>query len=716
MTAAVPASLVETTAIPVGFIKVAEAAPLLRCSARHLRRRCNDRLAAAGLARKHGGDWIVARRLDARLSGLDTRESRDLRQLGELAREGYPAAAVRLAEQKRDLLHRWMDSDLPGRNLAERGKRFVNQCMADGTLAAVGIGKLSYEAIRKWSAAYARYGLRGLIRRQYPERGVTSIGASAWDLFEAVMTAGNGIKVAQGYDQVLGTILEQRLQGRPEWAWPALRTVQTQWERLHPAAKTLLQRGPHKMRANCIPKIQRDVTIDYAAGELLIGDERTLDFKSRRLGERGWYRVRLRMTAWRDGVSGRIVGWHIGTHANSDTILSAFRSAVLAMGTLPRECYIDNGRDYVAVGGPRHRRGSGKWDHFDAERLQSLFERVGVEVHYARPKHPWCKPIESSFSTLKEFDQFQAGYIGGSPTERPHDAERWTREHIMQLPTEDEVRVAFAEWLRVYEETPRRAVGTEGLSPRQAFERFYTTRPRRVDKDTLDILCRKLVGPMRIGRDGVRYQCLRYGTFDEAVWKLQGQEVYLLVDAVDRDSVLLCGKDGGPLEYHAGPGGALQRKFVVANVSRPQGYKSEELREQIAFQKRCEKSVKGYAASRDYLLQTPQQRIAGRRMLAAQARKIPDEVTPPAPEIESITLVRPDLAEAAAEVKRAAGADTMRRLSGANAAAEAMNKQRTRSAAPTLAELNRLTAPAVEEEQGEKVRRVSLKELCGVSQ
>lgn len=678
--------------VPAGFLSVSDAAARLGKSDRQIRRDC-ERLEPLGLAVKVAGEWYISKASgDPRLLDYETREGRDLRQATELAKEGRSAKDIRQAEARRDLVLAWEDCEIRAPNDKVRAARFIVRCQCDGTLLATGRRRLSYKRLTDWVRYYKEGGLRRLAGPGYPKRGETGFGEKARAMFVEVMRVGHRIHRTSARDQVVGYVRQNHLEDDPAWAVPAVRTVQIWYEKhIHPAAKALIDRGPHRMRATTIPKIRRNVLADYAAGELLVGDERTFDFMARQLGERGWYRVRLKLTAWRDAVSGRIVGWYIGEHANSDTILASFKMACLAMGTVPREAYIDNGLDYKSVGGPPRR--NRKWDHFDQERLETPSERLGVKVHYARSHAPWAKSIESTFAGTagKGLDRFEAGFWGGTPAERPYDADKWTRTNIMELPTVDEVRERYAAGLAAYHETPRRSLGTEGLTPNQVFERYYTARPRRVDRDTLDLLCRKLAGPVQIGRDGVRYQRMRYGTFDEAVWRLQGREVWMLVDPIDRDSVILCQQDGTPI--------------CTANVDRPLGYKSEEVRERIAFQRRCEKAIKAYAPSRDYLLKTPAAQIAERRRLAAQARQIPDDALPPKPEPVSVELVRPDLAPAVEKLRRAAGAEMLRRLHGTDAAARAVNQRGRRYV--DFAELAAKGEPAAEDES-EKARRRSV--------
>jgi hypothetical protein len=653
---------IQSDPIPAGFIRVSDAAARTGDEVRTLQWRCQEKFEPLGLAQKDAhGNWYISKAADPRLSDLETWEARDARQVGEL-NKSHGEKEVKRAIRIRDLLINPFQQ-FRGLSRTDEGlrKEFINQSISNGTFRANGIKPYTPGTFRKIIAAYKKDGLKGLVRMPYSERREAAFGEKARAMFILVKRSGNGITVKHALDQVIGHVIENNWRHEPEWRLPSLRTAQAYWKLGIPAAgKVLIEEGPRKMRAKRIPKIARNALEDFDAGDLLIGDQRVFDFPCRVLGERGWYRVRAKVTCWSDAVSGMIVGWHIGKLANTDTILASFKQACLSMETAPREVIIDNGRDYQAAGGRGNQKK--KWDGFDDGRIRSAFEQLGIEVHYALPYQPWAKAIESRFSSLRVFDQFQAGYIGGSPDEKPWDAEKWAKGNIFELPTIDQLREQFPAFIEAYHEEPRRSDSTEGLSPRQAMRQFFTARPRRITRDTLDALCRKMIGPVKVGRDGVKHDRLRYGTRDEAVFKLQGHDVWIAVDPIERDSVMLCDEKGRPL--------------CVANVDRPLGYKSEELREARAHQKRCERLVKEYAPSRDYLLKTTPQQIATRRKLAAQERQIPDADLPPPQQTESVEIVRPDIAASMDRINRAVGAEAMRRLAGVNAAADAVNQPR----------------------------------------
>jgi hypothetical protein len=652
-----------------------------------MRRYCVEKYAAIGLAEKFGGEWRIHRRADSRLVNFETREGRDRRQIGELRAAGLGDRAIRLAERTRDIVVGV--ERFGGRSVTQAARlgEYVIHLGATGQLRRAGIKKLKADTLRKLIAKYDAGGIAALARRPYAKRGEGAIGASAWAFFQNVKGVGHRLSAQDAFDQVRGYIIERKLAGDSDWAWPALRTVQQRWRQSTPlAARIAIDEGQRKLRAKAIPKVERDRS-HVAAGEALTGDVRTLDFFARALGDRGWRRVRLKLTAWACDRSGMFLGSYIGELANSDTILASFKRTCLDAETVPVEVTIDNGRDYKSVGGPHRRKR--KWNEFDTERVESAFERLGVLVHYAEPHSPWAKKIESLFRPVKSgFDRFMLAYVGGKPEEKPWDVERWSRVNLMQLPTVEDVREQFALFLDAHHETPGR--GIEGLSPRQAFEQFYTTEPRRITRETLDVVCCKIIGPLKVGRDGIRYQREFYGGFDEAVWRMQGEKVWIAVDPIERETVTVCRGDGAPI--------------CVARARRMIGQDSQELREAIATQRRFARIANQYPQARDYLLKTPYQQIAHRRKLAAQARQIPDATLPKREAPQTVRVVRPDIAAAVEDMKRAAGGEAIRKLASMNAGAEALNSGYT----ATLQDLNKKTRP-LESEQ--PVRRVTLEEL-----
>lgn len=685
--------------VPAGFMPLADAAARLGKSDRQIRRDC-ERLEPLGLAMKVAGEWYISKSADPRLADYETRQGRDLRQATELAREGRSAKDIRKAEGTRDLILGFLQFDGRRGNNEKNAEAYLNRCDSDGTFGRLGIRKPRPGPFVKKCRGYdKKTGLRRLIRKQYSERGTQTIGAKAWEYFLENRHAGTGVNITEAWRLTLAKIEQCNLRGDPDWAWPVSgdrrtcpRVVQQKYKDDVPEpVKIHVDQGPHRYRAKCHPKITRCLE-EVPAGSHFVLDERTMDFMVRVPSARGtWRRARPKLTGTMDVRSRYLLGWVLGEFANSDTILSSLRMACGTAETTPDDITQDQGADYRSlVGRTRRRR---KWDEYDAARVLGCYERLGIRVHFALVKWAWSKSIESRFHTVKDrFDRHMASFWGGKPDERPWDADRWSRERIDLLPTMQEAADLFTEFLAGLHEEPIGGDGAFNLCPRQILAQFFTPNPREANEDVLLFACTRMRGPVKVGRDGIRHNNIFYGKWNEELPRWMGREVCFLADPARGNHITVCNKDGVPL--------------WVAYADNNLGQTSEEVRAAMAAKRRADRILKEYPAARDVSLRTTTQQIMERRLVAAKLSQTPDGELPPPPKQESVRLVRPDIAKAAAEIKRAAGVETLRRLSGVNAAVEAVSRPRP----ITLADLAATDAGG-DEASEEPVRRITLAEL-----
>jgi hypothetical protein len=699
MASSAVATVPTPAAVPAGFLSVSDAAARLGKSERQVRRDCEG-LEPLGLAVKVAGEWYISKASgDPRLLDYETREGRDLRQSGELRREGFSASAVARAEALKSLVLESWEFNARAHDQEGQLREFLNHLFAIGRLPNKYVKKVKPDTFRKWRDQYRADGLRGLIRKQYSERGTQAIGAKAWERFLENRHAGTGVSITEAWRLTLGEIEQRNLQGDPDWAWPISgdrrtcpRAVQQKYKDDVPEpVKVHVDQGPHRYRAKCHPKITRCLE-DVPAGSHFVLDQRVMDFQCRVPSARGtWRRARPKLTATMDVRSRGLWGWVLGEFANSEAILSSFKMCCEVVETLPDEVTVDNGRDYRSVAG-RTRRGR-TWDEFDQPLVFGCFERLRARVHSTIVKWAWGKSIESRFHTIKDrFDRHMASFWGGKPDERPWDADRWSRERIDLLPTMEEASDLFAEFLAGLHEEPIGGDGAFNLCPRQILAQFFTPNPREANEDVLLFACTRMRGPVKVGRDGIRHNNIFYGKWNEELPRWMGREVYFLADPARGDHITVCNKDGVPL--------------WVAYADNNLGQTSEEVRAAMAAKRRADRILKEYPAARDVSLRTTTQQIMERRLIAAKLSQAPDGELPPPPKRESVRLVRPDIAKGAAEIKRAAGAETLRRLSGTNAAVEAVSRPRP----ITLADLAATDAGSGELNE-EPVRRITLAEL-----
>jgi len=374
------------------------------------------------------------------------------------------------------------------------------------------------------------------------------------------------------------------------WDWPHYRTVMRRLKTEINNPQLILAREGHQaFRAQCIPKRPRDYTGD-PAGSFWSADEMDFDFDARfRDASGNWKRCRPRLTAFLDVRSRMFVGWHIDHRANSDTIVAAFKRGARDY-RIPKRIQCDNGKDYKAVAGGRRK----KWDYFNTDHVRGVWDRIGVETKWATPRTPWAKIIESNFRWVhEEFDKvFYPDFYRGKDTQSK--PEGVNNIPLMALPTLDQVREDFAEWLIWYHDQPHEGNGIGGLTPNQAFVEFADPEPNeKIDGELLDHLCARPASnkPVVVRRDGVCFNGVMYGTGLDKLIRLQGQKVKLLIHPDRADFVDVCDLDG--------------RMLCRAYEPRLLGADQQDHRMRKAAEKRARSAAKLAAETRHLMLGTP---------------------------------------------------------------------------------------------------------------
>lgn len=488
--------------------------------------------------------------------------------------------------------------------------------------------------------------------RTAAQKAVESCSNDAWDAFLGLILRESKLSQAEAWKVIA---IEAKGKG---WNWPSLRTVQLRAKREIPKpARILAQEGPRKFAAACLPKITRDYN-EIPAGHHWVADERTLDIMAKVPDERrGWRIIRPKLTAWMDMRSRVFVGWTIQARANTDTILAAFKMGAAAFG-LPGEVTCDNGTDYKSAAAK-----SKKWDAFDKARVGSVYDQTGIAVHWAIPYQPWSKSIESAFRTVKNgFDKYFHTYCGGKPDERPHNLNQ-KLSNPDKVPTVEELSRDFREYIQSYHASPHSGDGMNELTPNLVMEQ-YRGQIRRCSQEVLDLLCARQVGPVTVGRDGIKLNGITYGQFSEALFPLQGQKVMLRIDPDRADVVTVCGLDGRPI--------------CKARNEQLSGSTQEDIRKAAQKRSRLKKTAREYLRGREFSLDSKPGQVMSLKRQAAEAAEAEQARQLPAAHRPNISVVRPDLHDDARKL-----ADPFARLASKN---EALPKE---AAAVDWALLNR---------------------------
>jgi putative transposase len=343
--------------------------------------------------------------------------------------------------------------------------------------------------------------------------------------------------------------------------------------------------------------------------------------------------VRPWLTAFQDMRSRKIVGWSMFAHdPNSDTILAAFRSAVLDFG-VPEVLFFDNGKDFdsYALNG---RTKKDRWAkrrvrvELDPQQTAGLFAEMKIDVRHVWKYHGQSKPIERFFGFVETRTCVWPTYCGNSPGERPRDH---TSQEDLQLQLERgkapllaDFAAWFGDFLTAYHAGhEHRGDGMDGKTPDQVYAENLETR-RTASRELLDLLCLKKSKPVRVTQNGVTYNGVRYGQYDLS--RMIGAEVVLRVDERDATRVQVY---------------TLDDRFVClasANRKLPVVADAQAVREAIAEKRQDRKRLKEYVDRRPRMADDLPDRIV--RAAAARARAVADEAqndpTPAGPSLQPI--------------------------------------------------------------------------------
>lgn len=210
--------------------------------------------------------------------------------------------------------------------------------------------------------------------------------------------------------------------------------------------------GSRDWKNKMMLKAKRDATT-LEVMEHVVGDEHTFDFWVQVDAGNGKVKaIRPKLVAWMD-MRSRCIGGDIACeNANSQVLKeSIIKLTYSAIGGVPKEFHIDNGKDYTGKTMTGQSRNERKIE-FDAETM-GFYQSIGVQhVHRSLPYQPWDKPIERAFSTVcskfsKWFDSY-TGTLTGSKTyaKREKDIDKMLQRG--ELLTMEEFFEIWTEWLQ----------------------------------------------------------------------------------------------------------------------------------------------------------------------------------------------------------------------------------------------------------------------------
>jgi putative transposase len=222
------------------------------------------------------------------------------------------------------------------------------------------------------------------------------------------------------------------------------------------------------------------------------------------------------ITTWLDVATRTCPGYHLSFQPSSRTIALALRHGMTREDYhgIPKQVYIDNGKDYRCKLLSGKEKSFGKID-FD-EGTKAIFHNLNVGVTYALPYNPQSKAqIERWFGTLERgWINLYPGYVGDKPDARPEKLEQEIKDG--KLLSFIKLKEIVADALNAYHHRGHK--GLDNKAPLQVFMENWE-REDRIDIPALDLLLLPRVDPdPTIQRDGIHFNRQVFDLF-EAEWK-----------------------------------------------------------------------------------------------------------------------------------------------------------------------------------------------------
>ena len=241
---------------------------------------------------------------------------------------------------------------------------------------------------------------------------------------------------------------------------------------------------------------------DMQSNDYWIGDTHTIDVQS--MGSDGQIH-RLHLSAWMDARSGIMVGWHIGLNPSSQSSLYALRDGILRMNAIPKNIYVDNGREFLTFdfGGLGHRKKKLKnnQDRYDPP---PVLKRLDIQMTNAIVKNARAKTIERAFRDFKDYISRLFGtFTGGNIMERPEVLKDRikNKDVILDEQFKNEINELIENSFNYmeYGGNVKRDRGKRKIDVYYEYCKFV----RRASKDELNLMLMRSTRAQKVGRRGI---------------------------------------------------------------------------------------------------------------------------------------------------------------------------------------------------------------------
>lgn len=319
------------------------------------------------------------------------------------------------------------------------------------------IKSVSRSTLYNWLRAYADHGIEGL-SPQYGGAGTSKIFPGEKDFLLKFLLNQNQPKISDAIKECKRYLGEYSTSGIS-----TLRRFVNQFKTYHHDTWTLRRKGEKAWNDEDAPYQDRDPML-LNVGDVIVADGHKLNLHV--IDPLTGKKRRATLVLFWDWKSTYPLGWEIMFSENIQCIAVALRNALLTLGKIPSNIYIDNGKAFLAKIFTRKIR-------IEETEIPGMIGRLGSRYRRATPYHGQSKPIERFFLIINDrLERRLPSYTGSSIKDKPpyllRNEALAKQLHDNWVPTVDDVFNIMLQWREEYVDEPRPR--REGLTARQIFD------------------------------------------------------------------------------------------------------------------------------------------------------------------------------------------------------------------------------------------------------
>jgi hypothetical protein len=481
------------------YIGISDAAALLHCPERTIRRHCAE------------GKYPGAQTFKNPQNGHDSWQiPLDDLMLSRSAKIDYlksagiqPSDKAELPQQTDQLSwyqsqpawqRQYIDKNLDTVKRIEelRGLEFSTECMAIGISASTG-----YRLLQD----YREHGIRGLIKNFGHSKGMTDISPEARDFYDSAAFKPGIPPLATVYRMMIGYLRKNF----PDQVIPSEQNMRRDFYKRYTQSEIDYRRkGAAYYQQRWQYYIDRDLN-DIEAGKGWYADSHLC--KNFVITDDG-RKIKPWITVFCDVRTGKFLSVHVFDSAPSiDNTLYAFYLAVEKYG-LPDWVYFDHGSEFQnkEISGKNKAKSKRLFDD-EADRIKtrSILHNVGVEVIFAQVRKPQGKTLERWFRPLIDnFARIIEGFTASNYQKRPESTDADVRAGRIQAFTEyKELLIRHIE--NTYNNQISNGKLCQGMTHNIAFETFRCKEIRTLSEDSVQYLLMRSSKEYLIGKNGIHF-------------------------------------------------------------------------------------------------------------------------------------------------------------------------------------------------------------------